>query len=384
MSKKVRILVLGGFLGSGKTTAVIALAKKFSEKGYRVAAVTNDHGDINFDAKTIRSASIEAREISEGCLSCRFNDFLYAADDILEKTAPDILLAEPVGTCLNLPRGVLLPLCRYTRERYETGPLSVLVDPFRLKNLDREFDPSVRYLFEQQVAEGDIVVLNKADLLTATDMKEIQREIGEKYPSAEIFVISALKEDGIERWADYLSETLWDQNTERNRADYDKYRLAESKLGYVDAAVGWERSEKLDEVAFARGVIALLQSRLRECEIPVAHIKIAVASNGRGTRVNWTGGEEADWHEYEPEPEWENRLSSTIRVQGDPEQVENIFSSTVRDVAEVQKLNIEIESLHAFRPSPPPATKKPIVTKIGALDIPQRESQLGKGNSESV
>ena len=381
MSKKVRILVLGGFLGSGKTTAVIALANRFTEKGYRVAAVTNDHGDINFDTKTIRSASIEAREISEGCLCCRFNDFLYAADDILEKTAPDILLAEPVGTCLNLPRGVLLPLCRYTRERYETGPLSVLVDPFRLKNLDREFDQSVRYLFEQQVAEGDIIVLNKADLLTQTEIEKIQKEIEEKHPTAKTFIVSALKQEGMDQWADHLLATLWDEDLERNRADYEKYRLAESKLGYVDAVLSWKPSEKPDEVAFARGIIALLQSRLRECEIPVAHIKIAVASNGRGTRVNWTGSEEAEWHEYKPEPEWENRLSSTIRVQGDPAQTGEIFESTVREIAAIQNSSIEIESLRAFRPSPPPAAQKPIVTKIGTLDLPQREPRSRESDS---
>jgi len=371
---KVRILILGGFLGSGKTTAVIALAKYFGRAGYRIAAVTNDHGDINFDAKTIRSASIEAREISEGCLCCRFNDFLYAADDILEKTEPDILLAEPVGTCLNLPRGLLLPLCRYTRERYDAGPLSVLVDPYRFRMVDQEFDPSVRYLFEQQLAEGDIIVINKGDLMTATESEEIQSEITERYPSAKTFIISALEGQGIEKWGDYLLETLWDEDIERSRADYDEYRLAESKLGYVDAALRWEPVGNLDEVAFVRGIIALLQGRLRECGIPVAHIKIAVASHGRGTRVNWTGGEEAEWHEFSPEPEWENRLSSTIRIQGDPEEAREIFESTVHEVAEVQKLDIEIESLQAFCPSPPPAAKKPIVTKIGTLEIPQKNT----------
>ncbi|MFH1743014.1 MAG: GTP-binding protein [bacterium] len=356
MSATVRVQVLGGFLGSGKTTAVIALARHFTRQGYHVAAITNDHGDIGFDAQTIRAESIDAREISEGCLCCRFQDFLYAADNLLENVKPDIVLAEPVGTCLYLPRGLLLPLSRYARERYTVGPLSVLVDPHRFRSMisGHDFDPSVRYLFEQQLGEADILVINKSDTLSPSDCEQLMKDISARYPKASVHVISALRGDGIEEWATNLLETAWEESKgDDSRADYEEYRRAESTLGYLDAIVKWESSNDLDTVALARGTIALLQHRLNGLGVPVAHMKMAVVSAKNSFRVHWIAHEDPEWIDLPPGPVTENSMIVTIRAQGDPEQIEGLFKSTVRDVSNVQHVEPLFESVTAFRPWPP-------------------------------
>lgn len=354
MSVTVRVQVLGGFLGSGKTTAVIALARHFARQGHRVAAITNDHGDIAFDAKTIKAEAIDAREISEGCLCCRFRDFLYAADDLLGSVKPDIVLAEPVGTILDLPRGLLLPLCRYAGERYTVGALSVLIDPqrFQAMNSDTNFDPSVRYLYQQQLNEADILVLNKSDILSASDRRRLLETLSTEYPAAKTFVVSALKGEGIEEWGRYLLDTAWSETPQDSRVDYEEYRRGESKLGYVDAVLRWESSGEFDAVAVVRGIIALLQDRLGSLGIPVAHMKVAVGSDKEGIRVNWTGGEDTDWTSFPCGSSWRDRMAVTIRAQGDPEQIEDVFRCTVRDVSELQRLEPAFESMAAFRPRP--------------------------------
>ncbi|HPA45740.1 MAG TPA: GTP-binding protein [bacterium] len=355
MNEPIRLIVLGGFLGSGKTTSLLALARYYAGLGYRTAAITNDHGSIGFDTQTIRAQAIEAREISEGCLCCRFRDFLYAADDLLNSTKPEIILAEPVGTCLNLPRGLLLPISRYTGERYTTAPLSVLVDPHRyreMKNGNRAED-CVRYLFEQQLREADILVVNKCDTLSDKEQDEVLAGIRADFPLAQLKPISAFRGDGMESWGRYLLDETWQENPQRSAVDYDRYIDAESSLGYLDCELAFRSEDELDLIALTRGGIALLKDRFEEIGARVAHVKTA-GSSGRGSfRVHWTGLGEPEWIAVEKALESADCLTVTVRAKGDPDRIAEVFRATFQEVAAVQRAEPIFRSLRAFRPRPP-------------------------------
>ena len=128
---KARYIMIGGFLGAGKTTSVSRLAKRLSGKGLRVGLITNDQGSELVDTAMLRSRGFATEEISGGCFCCRFNSLVEAADRLTSATAPEVFIAEPVGSCTDLVATVTYPLRRMYGDQFSVAPLSVVIDPVR-------------------------------------------------------------------------------------------------------------------------------------------------------------------------------------------------------------------------------------------------------------
>src|SRR6186713_2718162 len=94
-----RYIMIGGFLGAGKTTAVGKLARQLTEEGFRVGLITNDQGRNLVDTTMLRAQGFATEEIPGGCFCCRFNSLVDAAEKLTEEARPDAFVAEPVGSC---------------------------------------------------------------------------------------------------------------------------------------------------------------------------------------------------------------------------------------------------------------------------------------------
>src|SRR5262252_3183904 len=97
-----RYIMIGGFLGAGKTTAVARLAQALKEKNLRAGLITNDQGSNMVDTAMLRSRGFPTEEIPGGCFCCRFNSLVDAANHLTRSIAPDVFIAEPVGSCTDL------------------------------------------------------------------------------------------------------------------------------------------------------------------------------------------------------------------------------------------------------------------------------------------
>src|SRR6266568_4061475 len=151
-----RYIMIGGFLGAGKTTAVARLAQSLSAKKLRVGLITNDQGSNMVDTAMLRSRGFPTEEIAGGCFCCRFNSLIEAASKLTQATTPDVFIAEPVGSCTDLVATVTYPLRRIYGSDFTVAPLSVLVDPIRaLRILGVEtgggFSEKVRYIYLKQI-----------------------------------------------------------------------------------------------------------------------------------------------------------------------------------------------------------------------------------------
>src|SRR3972149_1969788 len=100
--KEVRLILVGGFLGAGKTTLLARAARRLVGQCKRVGLITNDQAANLVDTRILQQSGFGVAEVAGGCFCCRFNDFVAASDRLLNELRPDVLFAEPVGSCTDL------------------------------------------------------------------------------------------------------------------------------------------------------------------------------------------------------------------------------------------------------------------------------------------
>src|SRR5207237_8111773 len=96
---KARYVMIGGFLGAGKTTAILRLARHLSDQGLKVGLITNDQSLGLVDTAMLGANGFDVEEITGGCFCCRFNSLVAAAEKLSATTRPGVFVAAPVGSC---------------------------------------------------------------------------------------------------------------------------------------------------------------------------------------------------------------------------------------------------------------------------------------------
>ena len=123
--RKARDIIISGFLGAGKTTALGRLAWHLTAAGQKVGLITNDQGRNFVDTAILSSRGFSTEEIPGGCFCCRFNSLVDAAQRLSESTRPDVFIADPVGSCTDLAATVTDPLRRMYGDNFTVAPISV-------------------------------------------------------------------------------------------------------------------------------------------------------------------------------------------------------------------------------------------------------------------
>src|SRR5438445_4070807 len=195
-TNKAHYIMIGGFLGAGKTTSVVRLAQHLTDQGLKVGLITNDQGSELVDTAMLRSRGFATEEIPGGCFCCRFNSLVDAAHKLTVSTRPDVFIAEPVGSCTDLVATVSYPLRRIYGVNFSIAPLSVLVDPIRALRVfglesGGNFSGKVRYIYRKQLEEADLIIINKAELLDAGNEQRLRNALAKEFPGKEILSVSA-------------------------------------------------------------------------------------------------------------------------------------------------------------------------------------------------
>lgn len=288
---KAHFILLGGFLGAGKTSAIARLAPYLSDQGLRVVVITNDQGERLVDTAALRARSLQTSEVTGGCFCCRF-DVLLDQCRFRGAEGPDVYVAEAVGSCADLAATVAAPLARLHGDRFTVAPLSVLIDPAQARSMlglesRRTFSPAVRYLYLKQLEEADFLVLNKSETLAPAAMEALRAALAARFPQAEVFSVSVQAGAHLEAW---FSRILLDERRPRPpiELDYDLYAAGEASLAWFDAASFLERGEPFNSdrmlLAFADEVRAELRRRGNR----LAHLKISLAAPGAADHSDLT------------------------------------------------------------------------------------------------
>jgi G3E family GTPase len=359
-----RYIMVGGFLGAGKTTSVSRLARYLSDRGLRVGLITNDQGNQLVDTAFLSGQGFAVEEIAGGCFCCRFDSLTEAAQKLSLQEKPDVFIAEPVGSCTDLVATVTYPLRRLYGDRFTLAPLSVVVDPVRARRIfgleaGGRFSDKVAYIYRKQLEEADLIVINKCDLLDEAALEALEQVLREMYPSARTMRVSARSGEGLEGWFESLmvEQSSWRRTME---VDYGVYGEGEALLGWLNATVRLTAATEIDGNQLLRRVAQLVQGRLGEARAEVAHLKMTLdSSSGLGDLavINLVR------NDYVPElsqvmesPLDRGQLMINLRAEADPETLNLAVRDALAQLVvedSFRGVNLQVEHLEHFRPGQP-------------------------------
>ena len=130
----MKIHLLSGFLGSGKTTAIQYACRALLQQHIKTGVITNDQGIKLVDGNFFDSIKIPNRKVVNGCFCCNYNDLEYNIRSLIETNETEIIFAESVGSCTDIVATVLKPLLRFRPDAHVT--VSIFAD-VRLLTLRR-------------------------------------------------------------------------------------------------------------------------------------------------------------------------------------------------------------------------------------------------------
>lgn len=274
----VRFVMVGGFLGAGKTTTLARLARMYGAQGKRVAVVTNDQAHDLVDTNTLRNQGLRVEEVPGACFCCRFDDLIGRVGALQDSDRPDIILAEPVGSCTDLVATVIQPLKDLFRGEFEVAPYAVLFKPSHGSRILRNqqaggFSPKAAYIFKKQLEEADLILINRADELTSEVLEKLSRLVNEHYPATPTLRVSAATGAGF----DALLEMLEQKGGFGRKIldiDYDTYAEGEAELGWLNATTRLSASQPFDLDVLLERILGVLAHKCQQLGGEVAHLKL--------------------------------------------------------------------------------------------------------------
>ena len=350
--------IVGGFLGSGKTTAIIGAAKLLMAQGKQVGVVTNDQGRYLVDTAFFRSEAVPTVEVTGGCFCCNYSD-LDAQLAQLERTAqPDVIFAESVGSCADIVATVVKPLLALRRpDLGAPTSFTVFADARllrrRLLGQPMPFSDDVVYVFDKQIEEAGLLVVNKEDLLPDGAVQTLAALLGARFPDKRAHFQNSLVAEGVAGWLEMLISGEATAPGQALDIDYARYGAGEAALAWLDERLVFEVPEGTGRALLQR-FFALLLSDLRREGLAVGHLKFLVESDGVEAKVSFPTLVEEDWQTAIPElPGARVALFVNARVEAEPSHLRDLVQEAATAAALEGSATVAISDVAAFHPGLP-------------------------------
>ena len=365
--RQARYIMIGGFLGAGKTTSVARLGAWLREKGLRVGLITNDQGRELVDTATLRAQGFATEEIMGGCFCCRFNSLTEAASRLTEASQPDVFIAEPVGSCTDLVATVSYPLRRMYGEDFAIAPLSVVVDPVRASRIfglenGGKFSEKIIYIYQKQLEEADFIIINKTDLVPADQLARLRAELEKRYPESKVFQVSSRNGEGLDPWFDQVLNSS-QSSRQAMAVDYDLYAEGEALLGWFNCTVKLSSRKYFDTSKVLIQLATAIQAVLQQEGAEVAHLKMTLNPDedlGDIAVVNLVRNDFIpELSQQLPEPIESGELIINLRAEADPGLLNTAVNRALLAVVDKHpSLFARMEHCEHFRPGKPQPTHR--------------------------
>ncbi len=359
----IRFVLIGGFLGTGKTTTIARLARSYLARGLKVGIVTNDQAEELVDTHNLKAQGFDVDEVAGACFCCRFDELTAAVEKLQRRQRPDVVLAEPVGSCADLVATVIQPIKRFFAAQFDVAPYSVIVKPSHgMKILSGQkrigFSPKAAYILRMQLHEADCVIINRIDQLSRSEVDELERLVRAEVPGVPVLRLSALTGEGF----DSLLEMLERRGPSGQRIleiDYDTYAAGEAELGWLNSRFRLQATDPfaLDELLLR--VMNRLRVALASQEAEPAHLKAIGLAERFHAVANLVSSDSAvelsvrsDGHSSAAE------LIINARVAADPELIRGLTEHAVAESAASLGATAQPVHVRSLRPGRPVPTHR--------------------------
>lgn len=343
MSDRPVLAVVGGFLGAGKTTLILAATQELKRRGISAAVILNDQSDSLVDTALARTRGVDAEEVTGGCFCCRFSQLMRAAEQ-LRTQSPDVIFAEPVGSCTDISATVLQPIRSAYNGEFRLAPFTVLVDPAHARMLlGPAADPDLAFLFQNQLQEADLVCFTKSDLFQEPPALPGIRERR----------ISAKTGQGVAAWLDELLSGKLAVGGRVLDIDYEQYARAEAALAWLNLEATLTLDVPLSPAMVIGPLLDRLDEKLTGAKIPIVHLKMidntpegflkaALCANGQEPAVEGSLG---------ASPARRHDLLLNLRAAGAAERVREIVETELRSTGGML-IDLRITCFQPAAPNP--------------------------------
>lgn len=355
----MQLTLAGGFLGSGKTTAIISACHQLIQQNKKVAVITNDQGDQQVDSAFVRSFGILTKEVGNGCFCCRYDELDNHLQTLQATDQPDIIFAESVGSCTDLIATIVKPLSKYKPE--VTITVSVFVDAGLLASViegrSSFLEESVQYIFRKQMEEADILILNKIDLLTPDQRTTTDRVIRSDYPGKLVMHQNSMNETDVSNWLKAQNEFTPGSKRTSLTVDYDVYGEGEAKLAWLDKSIIID-AHLGNGVFAARHIMRSIFNRLQRDHHTIGHLKFFLETDQWTGKVSFTTSSTSADIKIRKEEARTIKMLINARVQAEPAAVERIINSVLMEARDTYHCAIVAEKQASFKPGYPMPTHR--------------------------
>ena len=360
---RIRYVMIGGFLGAGKTTTLSRLARHYLSRGLHVGIVTNDQASDLVDTHTLRAQGFRVGEVAGACFCCHFDELMDTISRLGTEGRPDVLLCEPVGSCTDLAATVLQPIKQLFDADFSVAPYTVILKPSHGKRIlsgakRAGFSPKAAYILKKQLEEADAILINRIDEMRSEEIDELVALVRRSHPDVPVLRLSARTGAGF----DALTELL-DQEGDFGRRildiDYDEYAEGEAELGWLNAGMTITAAEpfSLDELLL--DVVDRLRTSLAAVDAETAHLKTIGLWEGFFGVANLISRDSAAELSLPSHcSAREVDLIINARVACDPDLLETHVRRTIDDVCASRDAVADVRQTQSFRPARPVPTHR--------------------------
>jgi G3E family GTPase len=180
----MHLLLVTGFLGSGKTSLILSLAQAARKVGRRVAIIVNEIGEIGIDNQLMRRLDLDVWELTNGCICCTLTaDLVTTLQKLDAGYAPELVIVEPSGAAQ--PANLLRAMPYYHGRPLESTRWITILDPLRLPMLLEVLTP----LITSGIRQADYLIVSKTDLAAPEEVGQAEAAAREINPAAPVFAL---------------------------------------------------------------------------------------------------------------------------------------------------------------------------------------------------
>lgn len=356
----MKIHLVGGFLGSGKTTAIANASKILSDNNITTSVITNDQGNYLVDSRFIEKSGIPYAEVTGGCFCCNYNQLDSQISILINDVNPSAIFAEFVGSCTDLIATVLKPLLKFRPAEIEKVTFSSFVDSRmllgHLQGEELPFSAETNYIWEKQIEEAEILIVNKIDLLSDSEFDAIKELSKKSFPLKVVLFQNSLDKKSVNKWIDTLNLSQEGKIRKSIEVDYVKYGAGEANLAWLDEELEFV-TEDASSVQVTYDFIRELTHKIVNRSLPVGHLKYFLSFNGNAQKISYTTILDKDISGPESFEKADSvDLLINARIQTSPEELKNILFDVLDQFKSLNGLKVNEKFISYFQPGFPNPT----------------------------